>query len=943
MSIRLVIMSFLIWIFLGQAVIFSITVETASLQGFMYGEAEGCEYDDWISHQVRIYVRVNYNAYTPYYRNHPDHPFGTFYTPEEDELENWDEVVNLFIEGEYEIAQEAIDIYEFPYQVVEFHDTDTERVYYMLREKLNMELVDDHGDDRLPPVIGGFDYGWGIFIVNPASTKRYIVNVVHPCDDFIVPPLAVSAFQKWDARYLLYASASREAAIIGQPSDYTNNRSNSDPSRQQVHPFNNFYKAACQEIRSSFGLIEFSAQLHSFDWNSSLHVGAPYNQVSSSPGTAFPTLPVRDLSSNKLDLINQTDYLVFPANTIGIHPPVYLNDYYGVNYDKNQAPFIYDNGQVQVEVNNFITLPGAAANVQFLHTTEAVNPYDNISNFFHVEFAELPHCYPRSQNVYRWFHGYNLSDGCWNKSRRFENVLAFYTPTIENMKVVLETTFEGALGNLPLPVPPQNFRATVVENRHFTVEWDPVDLYNFYGYEIYFCAEGNQAQPVILSRNSGSATLANVMLSKLNITGLEPLTTYEAKIRVVDQAGNRSEYSPEIEFTTCFSNFMNTTNYTSPAGVVVSWSGSQPNQLHSFRVYKGLEGQELTLLADWMTHPDLLIRGIGSRSYTVIDTQVQNDQNYHYKLAKVFNTGYVEVQSTELFGYPRPVFTIFAESDRGVISDFCRISYGPQTTDGYDGSVYDTTKSGTLPAAFTEISIWKNSFPPVGNNIRLSQEYVAEYDLTQQYKTFFIRVRSNQSQVKIRSEHPLPAGYCMGVLHDVANNIAVDLFSQDYVYTSTNTAYKDFYLHIGKYQPIVNIASQQNMLYRAPQTMTINFNTNYPFLVDHVKVLLVSETDSLVVADYIPPTQTSVRYRVPFNVLMNDSRVVVEATSLDGNVRRFTGNWRIDILPQQNTVIVDAGKHFLANPYSTENIEFQELAPVFEVYEWDQNTQWSPA
>lgn len=50
-----------------------------------------------------------------------------------------------------------------PYQIVEFHDTDSGKTLYMLREVPNMLYYDDNGtQDTYDDELGAFIYGWGL-------------------------------------------------------------------------------------------------------------------------------------------------------------------------------------------------------------------------------------------------------------------------------------------------------------------------------------------------------------------------------------------------------------------------------------------------------------------------------------------------------------------------------------------------------------------------------------------------------------------------------------------------------------------------------------------------------------------------------------------------------------------------------------------------------------
>jgi len=942
---------FILLILVCVSLAHSITVETASLKGFMYGSAPECEYDDWISHHVRRFAVNGYNEYAPYYRNHRDHPFGTFRVPSNTDLANWELVVAAFMDGDYETAEELLIGFEYPYTVVEFHDTDTGKMYYMLRESLNMNLYDDHGtSDPYNDVHGGFDFGWGLFIFSPESYSRIIVNIVHPADDFMVPPLAVDAFQKWDARYLTYASACREARWT-QEGNYTNDKSLADPSRHEPLPYNIFYKAACNDIRALLGVREFSAQIHSFDWNSSIHVGAPPVQVSAgnsrsagpsrtNNSRSFPTLPIRDLSSQRMDLINQTNHLVFPANTIGVHPPIYINDYYGVYYSENEAPFFYDNGDVRFKVNDYVSLWGAEHNVQYLYTLNDLNRHDSIGNFFHIEFSELPHCYPRSEHYYRWFHGYDINLGRYDLSRRFDNALAFYSPVIDNMKIVLEAAF--SIEEPPAPSFPESLRIIGVENTRVTIGWEPVDQFNFRGYEIYYSTTPNNPNPTTLTRAlSQHSNLANAQLNRYQITGLSNNTTYYIRMRAMDQNFNLSPFSPEISVITVPPNLSAVSSRTLPPGVTVTWQGANQTNLYGYRIYKAPLGGQFTLFADWNTHPSLR-RTANSQTCTILDSNVELFGDYQYQIAMVSNDEEEFLWPTLLYGHPRPFFTVYAENTSGSVTNNCSIGYGPHTSDGIDNQTYyDITKNSNLNGQYTDISIWKaNWYNGSVQGVRLQQEYIGEFDINNEFRTFRLRVRTNQSQVRIRVDHTLPRATAKMILVDLTSGVVTHLLDGEYTYNSSSTSDRNFDLYIGNLQPVATIGTVPNRIVQGGTTLYFNVTTTHQSLLDYYKLFLLSDTDSLLVSDFLPPSTSSVPFVIPFDTTMHNLTPTVETYGIDGEVRRFRANWRVGIVPIEKTITYQAGTNFVANPFTNGTLNPSDLHPDAQLYQWWSGDQW---
>ena len=94
-----------------------------------------------------------------------------------------------FIKEEYDEADAILtdSLDTFQYDLVIFQDSVLTRTYYMLREKLDTTFVDNN-ETGIPDddVVGSFQNGWGLYILNPeAQNRNMVIQVPHPCDDFL--------------------------------------------------------------------------------------------------------------------------------------------------------------------------------------------------------------------------------------------------------------------------------------------------------------------------------------------------------------------------------------------------------------------------------------------------------------------------------------------------------------------------------------------------------------------------------------------------------------------------------------------------------------------------------------------------------------------------------------------------------------------------------------
>jgi hypothetical protein len=196
----------------------------------------------------------------------------TGYTPPtEEQSTDMARSVTDLIGGRLGAAADRVRRYN--YEVVRFHDTDTGRVYRMLRER---RLSD-----------GQWFGAWGTYIWSPDATSDLVVQSPHTVSDWRLTEISTHLFQQADAQALMLAGAGRWAGGDTElkstdPADVAN----------FVHGPTVF-----QEVHES--LLErpgaYVVQLHGFD-----HEGEADIVVSS--GDADPSPWVRELASAYSDL-----------------------------------------------------------------------------------------------------------------------------------------------------------------------------------------------------------------------------------------------------------------------------------------------------------------------------------------------------------------------------------------------------------------------------------------------------------------------------------------------------------------------------------------------------------------------------------------------------------------------------------------------------------------
>lgn len=902
-------LSFIIMIIPLLSVLHSITVETASLTGFMYGTEENAAYDDFYHRVVEGLASSGYNQYAPWDRQ--TNGFGNFVNANQTQRDNWGSIVDLFLMEMFTEAQGLIDLHGFPYEVVEFHDTDTDRTYYMLREELNMDYFDDNDLPDQPQVHqhGSFDYGWGLYVFNPSSDVPVIVNVVHPKDDFISIPVATRAFQIWDARYMMIAGAGREVLWTNVP-PFFNSKSLSDPSRNLNHVFNVTYSRIAEEIRTTFERREHSVQIHSFDYT---HTDYKSLQISGG-GWAYdyPGLPIRDISGNYLDMINASPYVIFPANTIGSHDEVLVTDYYSVLYDTHGL--YYNHEGEYLPISNNINLPGADVNRQVAVTQSGWNKYDVFTPFLHIEMEELPSIYPQTMNYYRWLYGYDAVTQTWNSEEFWTRTLQYYTPWLEHYAQVLPHLLafdDGEDPNVPANL-------TLVSSSHSNVvlDWDRSYSYDFETYEILYATEPidlDNPNYTTRSRNNIS-TLAGQAFTRATVTGLQPATEYYFRIRARDYNGNYSALSNEISVVTGSATITNLRAFGRDAYVDVSWLAQLQTNNQGFAIWRAVSDTgDYEMIDSYATNHSLAGSTENNVNYSFVDDQVENGVFYDYKVASVDSSNVEYMHVFVATASARPIYTLTIQNDSGTISDTVEFGSNPFATDGYDSN-FDILKGGAPGGQYIYAMSYKSNWSVALRN--LQRDIYAHFDTDMRYKTYVIRISTNQTN------QPIAVSICDSFgrnseklyLRDNTTGNMVDLTEEPLIYEAANTSYRYFTLYWGNLLPVISFPNIGNRFLQAGDEFNFTWTTNFSLLVNSIDLYLSNGTDSLHVVSSLPGSTTSYEWTVPDNLEILNASLVVRTNVVDGFPLDSLSGFKFGVVP--STVVFNnaAGWHLKANP-----------------------------
>jgi hypothetical protein len=896
----------------------AVTVETDSLRNFLYGEAPGCSYDNWVSHVAEGIARVNFNVYSPW--EEQTEGFGAFRIPDELELLQWGAVYAAFIGEELEEAEALIDSFDFPYEVVDFTDLESGRNFKMLRENVDDQYFDSNGTEaEYDDEIGAFGYGWGLYLFNPEAEEPVIISTPHPNDDYITTAISLDCLLAWDAMFWYVSGAGREVEWT-EVGSYTNGKSLSDPTRNDEHPQIVACRQATDHIRANFRR-EFSAQIHSYDWNR--HGDRANCQVSVVQSN--PNLPTRDLSELHYDLINQGDYLMIPANEYGNYFDCYINDYYAVNY--SQYPFYFVNDDTMLVVNDDIDLSGVGGAFRE-YAIEDWNTYDVYDPFFHMEMDELPNEF--LQNTYQLdiFYGYDYASDEWQLDTRYDKVRSWYGRWVNDLGNILPDVMALDDGQEPVAVDSVWFEE-LAENS-LEIHWQPEPCFDFYSYRIFVDTQPIDPEVSPYYDRETDQVLASPLAEQLNVGDLEINTAYHFQVASYDYNDNIS-YSEQLQI------------YTSPAeigelsGIGIDdysqlfWEAEQQSGNMGFNVYRcTLPYHNWVLYASWEDDPSLVSTNINGQDFEYIDEQAGLFGWHAYRLSAENEMGTEYFFDEEVETVSRPEYAL--KFINGAVRDSIVFSTNEYATDGLDD--YFEILSGP----YLGEDLYTRIYHPEWSQNWYKRDVREFYSMSQAWKTWAIEVRS-QFEVGEVLEIELDADFPSFTTIYLENNATGELlnlndeFADEVIVSGTGSA--SLQLHVGNVQPEIDFVNQPNIIYQAGDEIVTGLQLLFPQLINTSSLLLNDGEQEIVIRDSIIDITEFLNWNAPDDITMHEAEQRLYFESLDGIPQMAVSNYEIGIVPQDYTYDLVAGWHNVAGVWTEEEYEVEDVfGQGAELYEW---------
>ena len=520
-----------------------IIYESGDLLEFIGGTSSTTAYDNYVSHISEGIVDPGYNDYGPEWLDVQDNEFGNYriIPSNSDALDHWQDIFTALLRGNIEVADQMLSDSSstFYYDLIEFNDTTYNRTYYMLREQLDYSYV-DHGQSGVDgdTVIGSFRNGWGLYILNPeASRQQVVVEMPHPCDDFISPYVGTNLFRETDGLAMMMAGAGREVRWTGE-GNYSNNKSLSDPSRNANSVFEIYHEVLTDSLVQIGPHSPIVFHIHSFDDNEA-HEGFRSVVVSAGWDAGYVNKPIRDVTDENLDIINFTSEIVHPANTFGPHADLDVTDFYQVHYS---GTFLYHGAEQNYSIPHTYVLLGPYTGVQMNYLRQYFDHNSVYEPWVQYEMHEKPVVFDEMEVPLTELYAGDYPTSYHN----FSILIDYYRPLIQATQAYLDNW-----DNVPDMTPPPQISDihSIYDGYHYvTLEWDPVEDTNFRTYRIYYDQDEVTEESHYWDIDNDN-NLLDMRETETTITGLENMGDYFFKIRGIDHFNNMG---PLSEATTDF-------------------------------------------------------------------------------------------------------------------------------------------------------------------------------------------------------------------------------------------------------------------------------------------------------------------------------------------------------------------------------------------------------
>ncbi len=528
---------FLLLVFTTHA---EILYESGDLLEFIGGSASQLAYDNFVSHISEGIADPGYNDYGPDWLDIQTNGFGNYrvINPDGGTLPAWRMIFQALLDGNPTLADAILSdsLDSFNYDLIVFDETRTNRELYMLRERLDQSYLDpNQPTSPFDDVMGSFRNGWGLYLLNPqASRQQLVVEVPHPCDDFIAPYVATELFLQSDALAFLLAGAGREVRWTGS-GNYSNNKSLSDPSRNGNSIFQVFHEVLCDSLMETGPHAPLVLHMHSFDDNAA-HEGFQDIVLSAGWDAWNANKPIRDITADHLDFVNFTAEYPIAANSFGEHGPVRVDSYYRVHYN---GDFQYYGAAGSYPIPHTYTLLGPNTGVQMNYLRQYFHPGSVYEPWVQVEMMEKPQLFQDLEMPLTELYAGSYPTGY----RNFSLLMDYFQPFLDAVETYL-VNWE-TVSDTTAPPSVTGLHTTLNGHHYLSLAWEPVEDTNFRTYRVFFDSVAVDETSAAWDLGS-DAELQDMTVGSTTLLQLDPEADYEFRIQAIDYFGNASSLSDPV-------------------------------------------------------------------------------------------------------------------------------------------------------------------------------------------------------------------------------------------------------------------------------------------------------------------------------------------------------------------------------------------------------------
>ena len=515
--------------------------EVGSLSGFILGESPNSSYDNWLSHVTEGIADEGFNDYGPDWLDVQTNGFGNYERLMEGSptLDYWDNIFTGFIAGDTTLVDSLLQdsIASFFYELVIFQDTLHDQIFHVIREQLDTSIIDiNQPENDADDVVGGFRNSWGMFVINPsASREQVIVQVPHPCDDFIAPYVALDMFLEINAYAFMINGAGREVSWT-EVGNFSNSKSLSDPVRYQHTVFQRFQEIAVHPLIGTNPHWPLVFAMHSFD--NGTHLERKSVILAAGTQNPFTNKPIRDITDDHFDIINFTEEFPISSGQFTNSSPLHVTDYYEVFYDDQ---CMYDNGSEEFPITLATELKGPSNGIQMIDLQSQISGYSVYEPWIHVELDEKP----------MLLDSLGISDevaygqGSYPTNiDNFSMIREYYQPFIDALELYI--SHWESVPDQDSPDSIEFIRAYNVDNSDEAyLTWTPVHDTNFKSFQFEADQDTFFNSPTFFDLND-HAQLQYMRQDHQTLSGLNNAQQWWFRIRGVDYFDNAGPWSQAV-------------------------------------------------------------------------------------------------------------------------------------------------------------------------------------------------------------------------------------------------------------------------------------------------------------------------------------------------------------------------------------------------------------